>query len=91
MTINEAKGNLIHAIRWNDRPKKEALDMAIKALEKQTPKMVNYTADGYSDGTLVYDMAECPNCGAFFEESDQFWESKFCINCGQALKWEEEE
>lgn len=34
MTIEEAKGNLIHAIRWNDMPKKkEALDMAIKALE----------------------------------------------------------
>ena len=33
MTSEEAKGNLIHAIRWNDMPKKEALDMAIKALE----------------------------------------------------------
>lgn len=33
MTKEEAKGNLIHAIRWNDIPKKEALDMAIQALE----------------------------------------------------------
>ncbi len=31
MTREEAKGNLIHAIRWNDMPKKEALDMTIKA------------------------------------------------------------
>ena len=29
MTIEEAKGNLIHAIRWNDMPKKEALEMAL--------------------------------------------------------------
>ena len=36
MTREEAKGNLIHAIRWNDMPKKEALDVAIKALEQQS-------------------------------------------------------
>lgn len=35
MTREEAKGNLRHAIRWNDIPKKEALDMAIKALEQE--------------------------------------------------------
>lgn len=34
MTIKEAKRNLIHAIRWNDMPKKEALDVAIKVLEQ---------------------------------------------------------
>lgn len=34
MTIDEAKGNLIHAIRWNDMPSKEAFDMSIKALEQ---------------------------------------------------------
>ena len=35
MTREEAKGNLIHAIRWNDMPKKEALEMAIKALKQE--------------------------------------------------------
>ena len=35
MTREEAKGNLIHAIRWNDMPKKEALDIAIKALGQE--------------------------------------------------------
>lgn len=34
MTREEAIGNLKHAIRWNDMPKKEALEMAIKALEQ---------------------------------------------------------
>lgn len=35
MTREGAKGNLIHAIRWNDMPKKEALEVAIKALEQE--------------------------------------------------------
>ena len=35
MTREEAKGNLIHAFRWNDMPKKEALEMAIKALGQE--------------------------------------------------------
>ena len=35
MTREGAIGNLIHAIRWNDMPKKEALDMAIQALEQE--------------------------------------------------------
>ena len=35
MTREEATGNITHAIRWNDMPKKEALDMAIKALEQR--------------------------------------------------------
>lgn len=35
MTKEEAKGNIIHAIRWNDMPKKEALEMAVKALEQE--------------------------------------------------------
>ena len=74
-----------------DTKRNTALDMAIQAIEKQTPKMVNYTAHGYADGSLVYDMAECPNCGMYYEESDQFWESKFCLDCGQALEWEKEE
>ena len=34
MTREEAKGNLIHAIRWNDMPRKEALDIAIEAIDK---------------------------------------------------------
>ena len=35
MTRKEAKGNLMHAIIWNDMPKKEALDMAVEALEQK--------------------------------------------------------
>ena len=35
MTREQAIGNLRYAIRWNDMPKKEALDMAIEALEQE--------------------------------------------------------
>ena len=59
--------------------------------EKETPKMVIYSGDGYADGELVYDMAECPNCGMNFEESDSDWEEPYCHACGQALRWEVEE
>ena len=59
--------------------------------EKETPKMVIYSGDGYADGELVYDWAECPNCGMNFEESDSDWEEPYCHACGQALKWEVDE
>ena len=41
MTREGAIGNLIHAIRWNDMPQKEALEMAIKALEQEPCKDAN--------------------------------------------------
>ena len=48
MTKEEAKGNLIHALRWNDIPKKEALEMAIKALEQ------NLCDDAISRAQAIY-------------------------------------
>lgn len=65
-----------------------ALIMGSEALQRNIPKEVLYSADGYYDGNLVFDMASCPNCGHDFEQGDETWESKFCPNCGQALKWE---
>ena len=62
-----------------------------KYKEKDTPKLVVYSGDGYADGYLVYDYAECPNCGREFEEDRDEWEMPFCCACGQALKWEVEE
>ncbi|MBQ7873746.1 MAG: hypothetical protein IJ306_01095 [Oscillospiraceae bacterium] len=60
---------------------------AINALEKQIPKKLDYQADGYADGVLVYDEALCPVCEHCFEESVNDWGSKYCPNCGQALDW----
>ena len=51
------------------------------------PKPVNYSGDGYADGELVYDMAECPNCGETYYDGESGWGEPFCPKCGQALDW----
>ena len=56
----------------------------------QEPKTVLYSGDGYADGYMVYDMAECPNCGYEYEDGDKDWGLSFCPNCGQKLNWESE-
>lgn len=66
----------------------EALDVAIKALNRTIPQQVELMGDGYdTDGNLVYDYAQCPNCQRAFEETDDSWECGYCPCCGQALKW----
>lgn len=62
----------------------------IKIIVEQEPNTVLYSGDGYADGYMVYDMAECPNCGYKYEEGDKDWKEPFCPHCGQALKWESE-
>ncbi len=64
---------------------------SLPSTKPQEPKTVLYSGDGYADGYMVYDMAECPNCGREFEEGDETWNCNFCPDCGQALKWEEEQ
>lgn len=68
----------------------DAIRVAIKALEHTEPKEVFYRGDGYYDGELVYEFAECPECDFEYEESDHIWGLPFCPKCGQALKWEVE-
>ena len=63
-----------------------ALIMGRDALQRNIPREVLYSADGYYDGNLVFDSASCPNCGHDFEEGDETWESKFCPNCGAPVK-----
>ena len=64
---------------------------SIPSVNPQDPKTVLYSGDGYADGYMVYDMAECPNCGYEYEEGDKDWGLPFCPNCGQSLNWESEE
>lgn len=61
--------------------------VAIDAIKKQIPKKPIYEADGYADGELVYDYAECPNCGHLFEYGINDWECNYCCECGQKLDW----
>lgn len=61
----------------------EALDMAIDALEKQTPK-----TPIKSDREIRYcEVWECPNCG--FEWSSRFVD--YCYKCGQQIDWSKED
>ena len=60
----------------------------LPSIKPQEPKTVIYSGDGYADGFMVYDMAECPNCGRKFEYGDETWNCNFCPDCGQALNWE---
>ena len=60
-------------------------------VEYKEPKTVIYSGDGYADGEMVYDMANCPNCDREFEDGDETWNCNFCPDCGQALKWESED
>jgi hypothetical protein len=59
----------------------------LPSVKPQEPKTVLYSGDGYADGEMVYDMAECPNCGWEFEEGDKDWEEPYCCHCGQQLEW----
>lgn len=99
MTVEEAIRmieRIKDRINWevvDSQKKMDALNMAIKSLEKETPRMVHYEADGYADGEWVYDMAECPGCGnRMTEDNDDIWDvATYCPECGQRIIWEAED
>ena len=66
---------------------KEALELAIKAVEKQIPKKVKIQFCGMGFKTDV-----CPTCGDDFYIDDlgQTMYYSFCPDCGQALDWSSE-
>lgn len=41
------------------------------------------------DADEDYGFFTCPSCGEAIYASDDFESHKFCLNCGQRLKWEE--
>lgn len=54
------------------------------------PKKPTYEGDGYApDGTFVYDMWECPNCGKYYEVDYDDYD--YCPKCGQKNDWSEVE
>lgn len=69
---------------------RDAVDVAIQALEKQIAKKPTYDGDGYApDGTFVWDEWICPCCGTRYEVD--YDEHDFCPNCGQKIDWSDEE
>ncbi len=62
MIREEAIWNLKHAIRWNDMPKKETLDMAIKALEQRWIPVSERMPEKYGDYLVTIENGDVFNC-----------------------------
>ena len=62
-----------------------------KPIDKSDAKDVVYEYDGYADGAPVCDIAHCPNCDYEFEEGLEPWGRNYCPECGQRIRWEQEE
>lgn len=68
--------------------RRELIGMNLEeAIQKQVPKRPNYYAEGYADGELAYDYAQCPECGHDFEYGINDWGCAYCSDCGQKLDW----
>lgn len=74
---------------------KPAVELAIKALEKQIPKKPVIKPDKYTDVVRQY---YCPNCGRYFGQAGihnviLFNKERFCQEegCGQAIDWNTED
>lgn len=61
----------------------DLINISIKALEKQIPKVPYYSGDGYYGGELIIDAWECPCCGKYYEVDYDDYE--YCPNCGQHI------
>ena len=68
-------------------PTRQAIRLAISALEKQIPKKLIADGDGYADGSMVYDSFYCPSCDHRMEEDEV---EDYCPNCGQKICWEDD-
>lgn len=56
------------------------------AREKCTPKKPNTWGDGGdTEGRIIYDMYDCPNCGKSYELDYEKYDH--CPACGQAIDW----
>ena len=65
---------------------REALDMAIEALEKQIPMEHHHTIVGECSGGEKVRTSICPNClGCIMTVEEEF--PRFCAWCGQAIEW----
>ena len=73
--------------------KKNAIDMAIAALEKQIPKkpyIQQVEIDCYE-----HDCMECPSCDSFLgyatDCKEEHYQDNYCPHCGQRIDWKVEE
>lgn len=55
-----------------------------EAVEKQEPKKPEVSDSDF-------DYYKCPVCGAYISATDCVQDHNYCLNCGQAIDWEESE
>ena len=80
MTESEALDILIRFRCFHvDGPRSEAMEVAIKALDKQIAKEPKIKPNRNWKGTDI----NCPTCGNYLMSN---YTSKFC-DCGQRIKW----
>ena len=59
-----------------------------EAIQKSKAMTPDVYGDGYDpDGNLIYDMWDCPRCGASYEIDHDHYD--YCPNCGQKIDWSE--
>lgn len=105
MTIEEIKNQLEELIKdresfmVGDYDKdiydcdKEALEFAVKAVEKQVPKKVKREFATEGGCITCFETDVCPTCGDDFYIDDlgQTMYYSFCPDCGQALDWTDDD
>lgn len=91
MTESEAKKTIsLFRDEWDKNSKTanaKALDIAIKAIEKQIPKKPkNKKYSFYPHSTLLKSKyGKCPVCKSIQVDDE------YCANCGQKLDWSDEQ
>lgn len=93
MTYQEAVYTL-GTIKWvqvsdsREAKEREAIAMAIEALEKQIPRKPRYVQ---YDGNQEVGNYHCTTCERIIElEPIDHNEKVFCLHCGQAIDWSDE-
>lgn len=99
MTYKEARDEIIEngvVLGAGDYVDLEALKVAADACDRLTPKKPTYVDTRFrnhgryvSDGCSLAACYKCPNCRShIFHVFDS---ERFCVHCGQALDWGEED
>ena len=67
-----------------------AMKAASETYRKEKAERPDVYGDGYDpDGNLIYDMWDCPRCGASYEIDYDHYD--YCPNCGQKIDWSDED
>ncbi len=70
---------------------KEALEFAVKAVEKQIPKKVKREFLSIGGAITCFEAEICPSCGKnIYDDEVEVSYNEHCPECGQALDWSDE-